>query len=197
MALFLNTFGTGSNQYSSTPPSAYNFSTNYTQAFGSDVPDGSFGFVNAVPSVSGWHSGAIDHTRNDTNGYMFFVNSGTSTPEMYRRTVTNLCVGLRYEFSFFAANPIGSWTSGSNATNLQISVRSGGVNQTLFYTTTTGSLAFYSTMTWLRFSFSFVVPTSSIIISFASITTGGSGDDVAIDDILFGICTTARSATCP
>ena len=195
-ALFLTTFDSGSNQYASTLPSAYNFSTNYTQSFGSDVPDGSFGFVNAVPSNSGWHTGAIDHTPNDTNGYMFLINSGWSATEMYRRTVTNLCVGLRYEFSFYVANLIGSWVWNHVAANLQISVRTGDVNQTLFYTSTTGPLDFHSTMTWLRYSFSFLIPTSSIIISFTSTATGFLGNDVVLDDLLFGVCTNATSGIC-
>ena len=195
--LFLTTFGSGSSQFSSATPADFNFSTAHIQVYSSFPNDGRFGFVNSIPYLPAWHNGSIDHTPNDTGGYMLLVNSGSSGTEMYRRTFTNLCVGLRYEFSLYVANLVGSWATNVAAPNLQFSVLRTGINQTVLFVFRTGLLDFFSSMTWIRYSFSLIVPVSSIILSFTSTSPAGSGNDVVIDDILFGGCTNDGNVTCP
>lgn len=144
--LFSTTLDLGSSRFSSSVPAVYNFSTTYEQKFSPNVDNEQFAFVSSISSLGQWHARSVDHTPNDTDGYMFLINSGWSATEMYCRTMTNLYVGLRYEFSFFAANVVEPSIFGNVAPNLQISVLSAGVNQAVLFVFSTGLFGFYSSM---------------------------------------------------
>jgi hypothetical protein len=107
-SLMLITFGSGPDEYSNETPSSFNFSTTHRQIFTSQVGTGMFGFVNKVFDFSNsWHGGALDHTLNDTGGYMFLVDVAEEEgSEFFKSTVNGLCIGVCYEFSAYLANII-------------------------------------------------------------------------------------------
>jgi hypothetical protein len=79
----LNTFGSGSSQFSSGTPTNWSFTTTCVQRFTTNINDGQFGVLNAVPTFYYWLTGGIDNTVNDTNGYMMLFNLAGSWSPMY------------------------------------------------------------------------------------------------------------------
>ena len=71
--IFSMTFASGSSQYSNSTPS-FIFDPTYRQRFQSSLEDQIFAFMNPINNPwSTWHDGTLDHTQNDTGGYMFVI----------------------------------------------------------------------------------------------------------------------------
>mgnify|MGYP006892798718 FL=1 len=69
-SLFTIDFGFGSDMFSTKTPQYFRFQTGNKQEFVPEVWDGKFAFVNQVPNPSSmniWHTGELDHTKDDAN----------------------------------------------------------------------------------------------------------------------------------
>lgn len=153
-----------------------------------------------------WNS-TSDHTGN-ANGRMLIVNADVQQNVIFSTTVTNLCSNLKYSLNIWVANiSNASQRNFCNAVGgykqpaLQFRVRDAVTGLVLTYLSTpeiTGSA-------WQRHGIRFVLPNgySSVILELINQGEGGCGNDLAIDDIEFGLCdaepvvnTTAVSAGC-
>lgn len=128
-----------------------------------------------------WHQGAIDHAINDTDGYMIVFNLANTHPVVYTQTFRQLYLGQWYEISLYIANVI---ALSANQTNLIARLN-------------VGDIAAYNSLTWTQYAISFGTPTSAVDVILIAQTSGGSGADFAIDDILFRTCSTNNLTICP
>ena len=185
------TFGSGEANFSNATSSSFNFSTSYLQEFLSPIHDGKFAFVNAVPPQNDvWHVGALDHTPDDPNGYMFLVNVAFIGGVFFNATVQNLCVGEHYELSIYAANILKS--NDSIKPNLHFEIRTT-TDDILLASLNTGQMNESDPMTWIKYGVSFQAMRSSIVLLMISAASGGHGNDLVIDDIALRICSTNRT----
>lgn len=142
---------------------------------------------------SAWHTGALDHTPNDIDGYMFLANADPSPGQFYRGTVDDLCIGQRYEFSAYMANIVKPL--GLAKPNILFQIRTPSDN-TLIAQLGTGDIPEYSSMTWTKYGISFVAMNTSVVIIMISNTANPAGNDIALDDITFRICSNVSSGVC-
>ncbi len=187
------TFNSGSAQYSSATPAAFNFSTTYQQQFAPITNDGQFSFINSVHDDFGgaWHTGATDHTGNP-GGYMFLVNADYTPDQFYNGTVSNLLIGQRYELSVYVANllvPTGIQP------NILFQVLTPPPQNTLLAQITSGNIPQSQNLTWLKYGLSFTATTTSVTLLMISNAPGGYGNDLVIDDISFSLCTPVPPST--
>ena len=186
------TFGSGPANISTAQPSSFNFSTSYRQKFDSVIDDGSFAFINVVPDpYNAWHRGALDHTPNDINGYMFLVNADYNTGVFFNATVQNLCVGQRYELSIYAANLIRPF--GRIKPNIIFQIQTT-TDHRVVAELYTGPINESASMTWIQYGISFQAMSNSVLLLIITATSGGNGNDLAIDDIALRICSTNRTS---
>jgi hypothetical protein len=195
------TFGQGTQKYSSATPASLGFHTSYPQLSNKKVTDGNFAIVNEVPAdFSTWLAGGLDHTKGctggATKGYMMLVNAAIAPgSEILSAQANNLCIGLRYQFSFYIANVIKSGTNIIKP-NIQLQVRTATGAKTLLATESTGDVLEQSPLTWVKYGLSFVTPASSVTLSLISNAPGGSGDDFAIDDVSLVSCSPSNNGVC-
>ena len=190
------TFGSGSEQYSTKTPASFNFTTTHLQAFKSLIGPGMFGFVNVVPGFHvTWHAGALDHTLDDSGGYIYLIDVDESNVTLFNSTVNNLCIETRYEFSAYLANVIGKQYNFTNP-NIRFEVRSAAPQNILLAQFIT-DVPDYDIMTWCQYSVSFNASTPSIVLLIISNLGGGMGNDIAIDDIELRVCSFAPFVSSP
>jgi hypothetical protein len=193
--ILLITFGSGTPQYATYAPSKYGFTTTYKQRTQPATDDGYFSFVNSIPDdfSSAWHVGAKDHTGN-AGGYMFLVNADYSAGQFFNRTVKNLCVGERYEFSVYLTN-ICKPTGDKIKPNVLFQIRTA-VGNELLGELNSGEVPEHNTLIWKKYGISFKATTSSIVLLMTSHTAGGMGNDLALDDIALRPCGQSGSGVC-
>jgi len=158
------------------------------------VEGGYFGLVNSIyDHFNAWHTNAKDHT-GDNNGYMYLVNAEYTPGRFYNGRVNNLCVGLRYEFSVYLANLCKP--SNRIKPNVLFEVRSV-VDNTLLAQLESGDVAEHHTLTWKKYGFSFIAPSSSVNLLMISNAQGDDGNDIVIDDIALRVCASEGNGFCP
>ena len=144
-------------------------------------PDGSYTIVNQTNGCfgNGWVT-MNDHTGN-TNGCFMLVNASLQPNTFYTDTISNLCEGVTYEFGAWVINVV-AVTGNYIEPNLTFLVRS--TNGTVLQSNNTGDIPMSGTQ-WNYYSFFFTVPAgnSSVVFSIRNNAPGGSGNDLALDDI--------------
>jgi len=108
---------------------------------------------------------------------------------------SNLCVGLRYEFSFYAAN-INKQGSNLILPNFLVTVASATGSKAQLVSFVSGPIPEQLTLTWVKVGSSFIATSSSVVATINSITPGGSGNDFVLDDITFVSCTPKSGGVC-
>ncbi|HEY8397819.1 MAG TPA: T9SS type A sorting domain-containing protein, partial [Flavihumibacter sp.] len=202
--IYSENFGTGSST-TSMPNGA---STAYTGSTTAPLAAERYMITNnpANGNSNYWHS-MSDHTGN-ANGRMLVVNADVQQNVIFSKTVNNLCSNLKYSLNVWVANISNSnqmnfcnAVGGYKLPKLQFRVRDASSGLVLTNLTTpeiTGS-------NWQQHGIRFVMPSgySSIILEIINQGEGGCGNDLALDDIEFGLCdadpvvnTTAVSAGC-
>lgn len=156
----------------------------------SGIPqDGQFAIVNSIPNNNGaWLTGSRDHTLNDGNdGYMFLVNADYRTGQFYNATVTGLTVGRVYKLSAYLANVI---KAGGNYMDPYVTfqVRSATPASVLYDEVQTGAIPAYNALVWTKYAMQFIATQTSVVLLMISSAGGGSGSDIAIDDIELREC---------
>ncbi len=180
------TFGSGSNPG---PPLATTRNLTY---YSFDCPnDGFYTIANSTTGCFGqtWHSLTSDHTGNP-NGYFMLINASLQQSEFYLDTVKGLCPGTTYEFAAWIMNVIlptacGGVTLSPNLT-FNIETTSGAVLQSY----STGDFRATAAPTWIQKGFFFTTPAqvSDVVLRIFNNSSGGCGNDLAIDDITFRPC---------
>ncbi len=172
-------FGSGSAAVVQNNPNiapGYNYTT--------QVPfDGSYVICSRTNALSGlfptWLS--IQDNSPDPNGYMMVVNANYSPGIFYEETVDNLCENTLYEFSADIINLIRIGIPDHIDPNVTFLI-----DDVVVYET--GNIP--KTEEWVKFGFSFITNAtqSSVKLSLRNNAPGGSGNDLALDNISFRAC---------
>jgi hypothetical protein len=133
-----------------------------------------------------------DNTGN-TNGRMLVVNADAPSSIFYRDTLTSLCPNQQYSISFYAAylgnttlNTVCTALGGTSYPKLRCRVRDRFTGLVI----TEGLTADIIAGSWQQYGVKWVMPGgyTDIIFELINAAPGGCGNDVAIDDISFGVC---------
>lgn len=169
--------------YSNKTTRDFNFSTDYQQVSPSGIEAAKFCFVKEIPSRSAaWHAGTKDHTNNDANGYMYFLDVGPIGSQIFNMTIDQLCTGIQYEFSAYFANVVQSQHISSDP-NIRFQVRTASFGNHLLAQRDTGPISKHNNMAWKKYGLSFIAYSSSVVLLMISNEGAPNGNDVAIDDL--------------
>jgi hypothetical protein len=195
--LLLITFGFGQNNISNNSLSTFNFNTTQNQTKQLPIKEGQFAFMNRVPEESlNWHVGALDHTPNNVGGYMFIINvANSNNVTLFNSTVNDLCIGLCYEFSAYLTNLL-NLNGSRHLPNVRFQVQSLTTPNNILALSNTGNISRYERMTWSLYGLSFIASERSVSLLIISNVQGGSGNDLAIDDIQLRVCSSIPSYFC-
>lgn len=186
------TFGTGT--VKTTLPAGR---TTYAFNGNNSLEDGDYMLYNKTNGRPEWHNTG-DHTGN-TNGRAMIINAGYIAAEFYRDTIVNVTPGFTYSVYLYVMNTNTVGTCGTSALLPKLQFIVEYYNQaTSSYTQlnsfTTAFIPQTSLPIWVPVGSTFVMPAGANTIRYRIInnSTGGCGNDLAIDDITF-----ARANTIP
>lgn len=196
--LYLQNFGTGSGM--STPiPLATGTNvggiarTDYTGSTSQPLAVERYALTNNANNgnTSRWIS-LTDHTTG--TGRMMVLNADVQANKVYRDTVNVPCTNLRYSLFAFVSNIANSSyeTFCNNAfgglvpPKLIFTVRNASDGNIITNLTT----ADITSGAWTQYGMKFVMPSgvTKVVIEITNAAAGGCGNDLAIDDIQFGLC---------
>ena len=196
-ASYTEDFGTGA---TGTYGAAFVGQTPY-HYIGDSTPasDGYYKVVSqAFPDFNTWQAITFyDHTSNNGTGRMLAVNAAFDQSEFFRRRFINVVPGATYTFSAWIANLT---PSAPIKPNVSFQVVDPSTN-TVIASNTTGNLTGTTTQ-WTQYSLSFLATSNVIDLMLVNNNIGGSGNDLAIDDISFSMdpvpapITTVTNAGC-
>jgi gliding motility-associated-like protein len=155
------------------------------------VNDGEYGIRKTTADIAtGQRQFNIWHIGNDrSGGNMMIVNADYTAGKFYETRVSNLCSGSQLYFSAWLANliPAGSTNPLDPILRFEISSASTG---TVLSSFVTASIPRFSSLTWTQYGFNFTLPAgeTSVILRIFNNQVGGSGNDLALDDIEFTLC---------
>lgn len=179
------TFGSG-NGKTSLPAGR----TTYSYNGSSSLSDGDYMLYKKTNGRPEWHE-TTDHTGNN-NGRAMVINAGMTPSEFYRDTVQSLTGNTVYNVTLYIMNTNTLGTCGSSALlpNLQFIVEYYNSTTSSYQTLTSFNSGFIpqsASPTWLLVGGNFVNPVGNTTIRYRIInnSTGGCGNDLAIDDIKF------------
>jgi gliding motility-associated-like protein len=190
--IFIENFGTGTN----IGPALPNGVTSYS--FTSGTPsDGSYTIASNT-NYYDWHN-ATDHTPGDTNGKMLIVNASYTAGEFYQTTISGLCENTSYEFSAFLLG-LARTGNGCGAGLIPVNVTFqiwDDTNTNLLASGNTEDLFDTTSPIWTPYGLVFKSEPgqTSVILKMINNGTGGCGNDLAIDDIVFKSCGDVISIT--
>jgi hypothetical protein len=135
-----------------------------------------------------WYQG-VDHTPSDVNGKMAMFNSTNDiTEEFYRTTLQGVITNAPLSYSFYVLNLDRSDAPGiatRNRPNITVEFRD--LSNNLISSLATGDIAPTTAGNlvgdWYYFTASFTPTTTGVSIVFKNNQLGGTGNDLAIDDI--------------
>jgi len=179
------TFGTGTTK-AALPAGR----TTYAYNGSSSLNDGDYMLYKTTNGRPEWHS-ASDHTGN-TNGRSMVINAGMTAAEFYKDTIFNVVSGVTYSMYLYVmnVNTLGTCGSAALLPKLQFIVESYNQTAHTFTQITTFSTGFIpqtASPTWVAVGGSFQVPTGVTALRYRILnnSSGGCGNDLAIDDITF------------
>ncbi|RQO70426.1 hypothetical protein DBR43_20630 [Pedobacter sp. KBW06] len=174
-------FGRGSNFFG--PPLGSNTTYNYVAS--GQPSDGSYTIEKSVNSGGAWYL-LPNHTPNDPDGYLMMINASVTPGIFYETDVaTDLCPNTTYEFAAWVSNLLVFSGIKPNLTFMILAMD----NQVLS-TYSTGDIAESSGPTWKQYGFLFSTPANvnRVKIRIINNAAGGTGNDLALDDITFRAC---------
>lgn len=185
---FRETFGTGTGN---APLAAGR--TNYNYNGSNPLSDGDYKLNKNSQGRPEWHSSS-DHTGNK-DGRMMITNASYTPGEFYRDTVFVLNPDAFYSVFLYVMNLNKPTTCGTNAIlpKLEFVVESyNAVTRTFskLITFTSGYFERTETPTWVLTGGYFTLPAGVTAVRYRILnnSTGGCGNDLAIDDITFAQC---------
>lgn len=184
-------FGRGNDPFG---PSLEN-KTNYKYARTEAPYDGEYSIVKRLgsPNAGGAWFYTQNHTPNDPNGYFMLINASFDPGIFYETDVpTDLCPNTTYEFACWVTNLLKFPGIRPNLT-FQVLTMDGLVLHTL----STGDIPETNTPTWTQYGSLFSTPAgvTRVKIKIINNAPGGTGNDLAIDDITFRPCGTKITTT--
>ncbi|MEZ4852665.1 T9SS type B sorting domain-containing protein [Flavobacterium sp.] len=193
--IFLENFGSGTDY----GPALPNGITNYNYVSSGFPDDGEYTLyyrTNLIPNSVNWHYSldrTPDNEPNGTNGKCLIVNASYTSGQFYRREVTNLCSATRFEFSAWLLNIYNASSGACSGSGIPINVTFeiwNASETTLLESGSTGNINGSSSPNWNQYGLVFTMPAgeSSVILKMRNNGSGGCGNDLAIDDIMFRAC---------
>jgi len=193
--LYNQNFGNGIGLVNNIPPSAAvpSASNTYIGTATAPLPINRFTVTNnaSLGDASNWVSLA-DHT-GGANGRMLVLNADASANIMYRDTLPVSCPGQQYSVSFWAAfigngayQTVCDGLGGFKYPRILCRIRDLTTGLVITqYTSDTIKLT-----TWLQHGMRWVMPAgyTQVILELVNAAPGGCGNDLALDDIQYGIC---------
>ncbi|MAL58457.1 MAG: hypothetical protein CMC14_00260 [Flavobacteriaceae bacterium] len=183
---FEENFGTGTGRVCDLNGATTTFICNTT----TQVDGGEYTISNTSTGLNtGWHIGMEDHTPNDTDGRMLFINASTSGGEFYRRTIT-LNPNEDYIFNAWITTvydtDTGICTGSGIPSNVLFRIEDPSGN--LIEETNTGDIPNGPEPNWQEFSIAFNTGANTDIQLVLIDNIGGvCGNDLAIDDITLSL----------
>ncbi|MBS1623291.1 MAG: gliding motility-associated C-terminal domain-containing protein [Bacteroidetes bacterium] len=178
-AIINQTFGAGPNPGPTLPPGV----TNLTYTTTNCATDGYYTVTNYTTGCFGGWITTNDHT-GDPNGYFMLINASIQSNTFYVDTIRNLCSSVTYQSGAWVINLI---VSGSNyiQPNLTFTIKT--LSGTVLQSNNTGNIPITGGGNWNHYTFNFTTPpgVTSVVLSISNNAPGGSGNDLAIDDITF------------
>lgn len=193
--LYQQDFGSGNGLITPIPAatgSAGAASTDYTGSTSQPLDVERYALTNNAnnANTARWIS-RTDHTNG--SGRMMVVNADVRSNVIYRDRVNVACGNLKYSLFAFVSN-IGNSTysnfcdafGGIINPKLTFTVRNAANNYIITNLTTPE----ITSGAWTQYGMKFVMPAgiTSIIIEITNAAPGGCGNDLAIDDVQFGLC---------
>lgn len=199
--LYKQTFGTGNNIVTPIPAatgSAGTAATDYTGSASQPLDVEQYAITNNANkgNTTRWIS-RTDHTGN-TNGRMMVVNADVRSNKIYTDKINISCGNLKYSLFAFVSNIANSTYDdfcnafgGTVKPKLTFTVKDAASNLIITALTTDE----ITSPNWTQYGMKFVMPATvngnpvtQIIIEISNAAPGGCGNDLAIDDIQFGLC---------
>lgn len=192
--LYNQDFGTGTG-LSTVWPGAISASTGYVGS--TTQPLGTNRYSLADTAVQGDRNNWIaltDHTNPAGHGRMMIVNADAPPTVFYRDTMPVACPGQQYSVSFWTAftgnatyQTICNGLGGFKYPKYLIKIRDLATGLTITQFTTSD----ITSNSWQQLGMKWVMPPgyTNVILELSNAGPGGCGNDFAIDDIQFGICT--------
>jgi len=180
------TFGAGANP----GPQLNAVTTNYAYQSNDCPNDGFYTVRNSSVACfsTTWHTFS-DHT-GDAGGYFMLVNGSIQPSAFYVDTVRNLCGNTTYEFAAWVMNVLLPSSCGGNGIKPDITFRMEKTDGTILQSYNTGAIASTGNPQWKQYGFFFTTDanTSTVVLRMINNSTGGCGNDLALDDITFRAC---------
>lgn len=174
-------FGRGSNFFGP----ALGKNTNYTYIASGNPLDGFYTIAKSVVRSEVWY-GVPNHTPNDPDGYLMFITASYQPGIFYETDIsTDLCPNTTYEFAAWVSNVL---TFSGIKPNLTFMVLS--MDDQILKTYNTGEIPESSGPTWKQYGFLFATSgnVTKVKIRIINNAPGGTGNDLALDDITFRAC---------
>lgn len=155
----------------------------YSSATSTGPNDGYYALATntAVIGFNLGQSTLYDHTSGDGKGNFLFFNAGYQKDVFYEHQFTGLVVGMFYTFSYWVVNtdPVSSNYINPNIL-AQVTDHTTG---TVLNAKASGDIT--NSRVWQQVKFTFQATSSSVDLILSNQNPGGSGNDLAIDDISF------------
>jgi gliding motility-associated-like protein len=159
--------------------------TNYIYIASGSPSDGSYTIAKSVSESNVWYS-VPNHTPNDPDGYLMLIAASDQPGIFYETEVsTDLCPNTTYEFAAWVSNVLNFPGIKPNLTFMILSM-----NDQILQTYNTGDISESPGPTWKQFGFLFATSgnVTRVKIRIINNAPGGTGNDLALDDITFRAC---------
>lgn len=151
-----------------------------------DIRDGQYAVIQPIELTSNWMNFDgefdIDRTAGDTNGRVLAANPDSTGPDLYRRAATGMRAGANYLFTAFILN------TNRHATVAPVVnyVVENAAGQELGNFSTGELLNDKTEHFWVKNALLYPARSNTdVVLSLQNAAPGGSGNDLAIDDIEF------------
>ena len=165
-------------------PTMYNLK-NYNKTTDACPNDGYYNFTTTTGNcfAGKWHSIPEDHTPGDLNGKMMIVNVSEKPGDFFIMTIAGLKPGAKYRLSGWFAN-IYKYGSGCIPVPLVIEITVT-ANNKILSSFNTYEIKPADNPKWQQYSGEFMMAanTDVITLQMKNLSTGGCGNDFAMDDI--------------
>jgi hypothetical protein len=152
--------------------------------------DGEFAFTSFTRDcyMGNWLNFNKDHTPGSVNGRMIIVNAAYNPATFFSIALSDLKPNTQYELSAWFVN-VCPGSQGCEPTPPQIRISTFAGNK-LLSTIFTGVIPPQRSINWRRFAGNFTTPAtaSGIVVAMDDLTSGGCGNDFAMDDIEIREC---------
>ncbi len=188
--LYQQNFGSGTGLSTTMPGTS---TTQYTPKSTAPINIEQYALSNnaSLGDASHWIN-LTDHTGN-ANGRMMLVNADNQNNKIFVDTVNVNCTNLKYSFYLYAAfignssyQTLCNGFGGFKYPKMTFTVRNASTNA-IIANVSTGDI---TSTSWTQYGMKWVMPSgvTKVIIEVYNAGEGGCGNDLAIDDIAFGLC---------